>query len=117
MQSPPDRARARARMRDSARAAPRVAGAAALPSSGMKLMAGTATVAALLGLCEGHGMLADPPSRNAFDRFLPGFKNGQSPQTPCTCPNAGVRLREMLSALWCPTRPLTNLMWLHVAPR
>merc|ERR1712196_344313 len=34
-----------------------------------------------------HGALVTPPSRNAVDRFLPEFQNGQSPQTPCTCPN------------------------------
>merc|ERR1712216_382565 len=39
----------------------------------------------------GHGMLVSPPSRNAADRFLPEFQNGQSPQTPCTCPNRGAR--------------------------
>lgn len=72
----------------------------------MKMMTGAATMAALLVLCEGHGMLVDPPSRNAFDRFLPAFKNGQSPQTPCTCPNAGVRLREVLATLLFPTATL-----------
>ena len=40
---------------------------------------------------RGHGMLVTPPSRNAVDRYLPRFLNGQSPQTPCTCPNAGHR--------------------------
>ena len=52
-----------------------------------------AAVVACLAAQEvtGHGMLVKPPSRNAFDRFLPQFKDGQSPQTPCTCPNAGHR--------------------------
>mmetsp|Transcript_46081 Transcript_46081/g.76151 ORF Transcript_46081/g.76151 Transcript_46081/m.76151 type:complete len:404 (+) Transcript_46081:46-1257(+) len=40
---------------------------------------------------DGHGMLVFPPSRNAVDRFLPEFHDGQSPQTPCTCPNRGTR--------------------------
>ena len=38
-------------------------------------------------VAHGHGALVTPPSRNAVDRFLPEFLNGQSPQTPCTCPN------------------------------
>jgi len=45
----------------------------------------------LVAQVAGHGMLVSPPSRNAADRFLAEFQNGQSPQTPCTCPNAGHR--------------------------
>lgn len=55
------------------------------------LPASVAALAICVGRAEGHGMLVNPPSRNAFDRFLPAFKDGQSPQTPCTCPNAGRR--------------------------
>lgn len=43
-------------------------------------------VAALPELVVAHGALVSPPSRNAVDRFLPAFRDGQSPQTPCTCP-------------------------------
>ena len=57
----------------------------------MKAALPIAALAACAGRVEGHGMLVNPPSRNAFDRFLPAFKDGQSPQTPCTCPNAGQR--------------------------
>jgi len=46
---------------------------------------------AVLGCASGHGGLVTPPSRNAVDRFLPPFRHGQSPQTPCTCPNSGKR--------------------------
>ena len=49
------------------------------------------TVALLTAGADGHGMMVFPPSRNAFDRFLPQFRNGQSPQTPCTCPNSQQR--------------------------
>lgn len=46
----------------------------------------------LLPSCgDAHGSLVFPASRNAVDRFLPPFLNGQSPQTPCTCPNNGTR--------------------------
>jgi hypothetical protein len=48
------------------------------------------TLTALDGV-DAHGMLVYPPSRNALDRFLPPFLHGQSPQTPCTCPNARTR--------------------------
>ena len=48
-------------------------------------------LAALVGTARGHGMLVSPPARNAIDRFLPQFLHGQSPQTPCTCPNAEKR--------------------------
>lgn len=49
------------------------------------------SLAALVGTGYGHGMLVSPPARNAVDRFLPQFLAGQSPQTPCTCPNANSR--------------------------
>jgi hypothetical protein len=42
----------------------------------------------LVAIVNGHGSLVSPPARNAVDRFLPQFLKGQSPQTPCTCPNA-----------------------------
>ena len=39
------------------------------------------SLAALAASVGGHGMLVSPPARNAIDRFLPQFKDGQSPQT------------------------------------
>ena len=42
------------------------------------------SLAALIGTGSGHGMLVSPPARNAVDRFLPQFQNGQSPRTPCS---------------------------------
>ena len=35
--------------------------------------------------------LTGPAALCRIDRFLPAFKDGQSPQTPCTCLNAGHR--------------------------
>ena len=50
-----------------------------------------AYLASLVATAHAHAMLVSPPSRNAADRFLPEFLAGQSPQTPCTCPNKGRR--------------------------
>ena len=48
----------------------------------------------LPALVAGHGALVYPPSRNSVDRFLPEFQNGQSPATPCTCPNGKKRDKD-----------------------
>eukprot|EP00756_Hemistasia_phaeocysticola_P046860 Hpha_TRINITY_DN206_c0_g1::TRINITY_DN206_c0_g1_i1::g.83750::m.83750 len=58
------------------------------------------TAAALLLACavretDAHASLIIPTPRNAVDRSLPAFRDGRSPETPCTCsngvggPNAG----------------------------
>jgi len=38
---------------------------------------------------NGHAAMMIPISRNAFDRVLPGFENGTTKSTPCTCANNG----------------------------
>ena len=52
-------------------------------------MARARVLAACLVLARARADLV--PSERDLDRFLPAFKDGQSPQTPCTCPNAGQR--------------------------
>eukprot|EP00051_Salpingoeca_urceolata_P027601 m.482333 g.482333 ORF g.482333 m.482333 type:complete len:378 (+) comp22496_c0_seq1:370-1503(+) len=47
-------------------------------------------VATVTRTAEGHGAMVVPPSRNAVDRFLPEFVNGQFPQGTSGC-NCGTR--------------------------
>ena len=42
----------------------------------------------LLNEVSGHGGLITPPSRNAVDRFLPGFAGGRSLTDSCNCGNS-----------------------------
>lgn len=42
----------------------------------------------------GHGSLVFPPSRNALDRFLPGFSGGRSLSSSCNCGDSVRGCRE-----------------------